>query len=58
MYANDIAVFVPHRLDIKPVKKVVKRYEDVAGAKINFNKSKDLRLGSWRDGVHPSGPFH
>ena len=46
-YADDITVFVSHRLDIKAVKKAVARYERMAGA-INFDKSEGLRLGSWR----------
>ena len=55
-YADDITVFVSHRSDIKAVKKVVKRYE-VAGAKINFDKSEGLRLGAWRCGVTLLGLF-
>ena len=47
-YADDITVFVSRRLDILAVKKAVERYEEVAGAKINFGKSKGLRLGAWR----------
>ena len=41
----------PHRLDIKAVKKAVARYEEIAGAKINFDTSEGLRLGAWRGGV-------
>ena len=36
-YVDDLIVFGSHRLDIKAVKKVVARYEQVAGAKINFS---------------------
>ena len=50
-YADDISVFVSCRLDIKAVKKVVARYEQIAGAKINFDNSKGLQLGAWRGGV-------
>ena len=41
-YSNDITIFVSHQSDINAMKKVVERYEEVAGAKINFNKSKGL----------------
>ena len=44
-----------HRSNIK--KKAVKRYEVVAGTKINFNEIEGLRLGAWRGGVLLSGPF-
>ena len=47
-YADVIAVFVSHRLDIKAVKKAVARYEQIAGAKISFDKSEGLWLGAWR----------
>ena len=43
-----ISVFVSRRLDIKAVKKAVGKYEQIAGAKVNFDKSKGLRLGAWR----------
>ena len=43
--------FVSHRLDIKSVKKAVARYEQIAGAKTNFDKNEGLRLGAYRDGV-------
>ena len=45
-YADDITVFVSRRFDILAVKKAVQRYEEVAGAKNNFDKSEGLRLGS------------
>ena len=56
-YVDDIPVFVSHRSDIKVVKKALKRYEEVAGVKINFDKSKGLQLGAWRGGVSLPGPF-
>ena len=37
------------------MKKAVERYEKVASAKINLDKSKDLRLGAWRGGVPCQG---
>ena len=45
-YADDITVFVSRRLNKKAVKKAVARYEQIARAKINFDKSEGLRLGS------------
>ena len=50
-YADDITVFVSRRLDINAVKKAVVRYEEVAGAKINFDKSESRRLDAWRGSV-------
>ena len=44
----------PRRLDIK----AVMRYEQISGAKINFDKSEGLRLGAWRDGVPMPELFH
>ena len=52
-----ISVFVPRRLDIKAVKKAFGRYEWVAGAKVNFDKSEGLWLSAWRGGVPIPGPF-
>ena len=49
-FADDITVFVSSRLDIMAVKIAVERYEKVAGAKVNFDKSDDLRLGALSDG--------
>ena len=46
MYADDIHVFVSRHLNIKAVKKVVARYEHIAGPKINFDKSEGLHLGA------------
>ena len=42
-YANDITAFVSRRLDIKTVKKAVKSKEEIASAKINFDKNEGLR---------------
>ena len=39
------------------MKKVVARYEQIAGVKINFDKSEGLRLGAWRGGVPLPRPF-
>ena len=47
-FADDITVFVFRRLDIVAVKMAVERYEKVAGAKVNFDKSEGLQLGAWR----------
>ena len=40
------------------MKKAVERYEKVAGAKVNFDKSEGLRLGAWKRGSPLSGPLH
>ena len=56
-FADDITVFVSHRLDIKVVKKAVGEYERIAGAKFNFDKSEGLRLGAWRGSDTLPGPF-
>ena len=56
-YTDDITVFVSGLLDIKAVKKAVTRYEQIAWAKINFDKSEGMRLGVWGDGVPLPGPF-
>ena len=58
MYADDITIFVSHQSDMKDVKKVVERYEEVTGAKIYFDKSEGLQLGAWRGGIPLLGPFH
>ena len=39
------------------MKKVVARYEQIAEAKINFDKSEGFQLGAWRYGVLLPGPF-
>ena len=56
-YADDITVFMSSRLDILAVKKAVKSYEKVAGAKVNFDKSEGLWLGAWRWGDPLPGSF-
>ena len=39
------------------MKEAVARYEKVAGAKVNFDKSEGLRLGAWRGSVPLPGPI-
>ena len=39
------------------VKRAVKKYEKVAGAKVNFVKSEGLWLGAWSGGISLPGPF-
>ena len=56
-FADDITVFVSCRLDIKAVKEAVVEYERIAGAKVNFDKSKGLWLGVWRGSNTLPGPF-
>ena len=56
-YVSDITAFVSRHLYINAVKKAVASYEQIAGAKINFDKSKVSRLGAWRDSVPLPGPF-
>ena len=56
-FADDITVFVSRRLEIKAVKEAVVEYERIAGAKVNFDKSKGLRLGAWRGSNTLPGPF-
>ena len=56
-YTDDITVLVSRRSDIKAVTKAVERYEEIAGAKINFYESKGLQLSAWRSGVPLPGPF-
>ena len=56
-YADDIFVFVSHRMDILAVKKAVEKYEEVTGAKINFDKSESLRLDASRSGIPLPGCF-
>ena len=56
-FADGITVFVSRRLDIRAVKKAVGEYERIAGAKVNFDKSKGLRLGAWRGSYTLPGPF-
>ena len=56
-FADDITVFVSCRLDIVAMKMAVERYEKVAGAMINFDKSEGLRLGAWREVRPPARAF-
>ena len=56
-FADDIAVFVSHRLNIEAGKKAVAEYERIAGAKVNFDKSEGLRLGAWAGSNTLPGPF-
>ena len=53
-----ISVFVSRCLNVKAVKKAVVKYEEIKGAKINFDKSKDQQLGVLRSGIHLPRPFH
>ncbi len=50
-FADDVTVFVSRRQDIEAVKEAVVEYERIAGAKVNFDKSKVLRLGAWRGSI-------
>ena len=52
-FTDDITVIVSRHLDIKAVKKAVGKYEWIAGAKVNFDKSESLRLGAWRGKRYP-----
>ena len=56
-FADDITVFVSRWLDIEAVKEVVVEYERMAGAKVNFDKSEDLRLGAWTGSNTLPRPF-
>ena len=56
MFADDITVFISHRLDIEAVKKAVGEYERTTRAKVNFNKSEGLWLGAWRGSDTLPGP--
>ena len=47
-FVDDNTVFMSHRLDIKAVKKAVSEYEQIAGDKVNFDKSEGLRLCALR----------
>ena len=55
-FADDITVFVSRRQVIKAVKKAIGEYERIAGAKVNFDKSKGLRFGAWRGRGTLPGP--
>ena len=50
-FLEDITVFVSRRSDVEAVKKAVAKYEQIAGDKINFDKSESLWLGAWRGGL-------
>ena len=54
---DDITVFVSRRLVIKAVKKAFGEYEQIAGAKVNFDKSEGLQLGAWRGSDTLPGPL-
>ena len=41
-FADDITVFVSRRLDIKAMEKAVGKYQQIAGTKVNFDKSEGL----------------
>ena len=56
-FADEITVFESRRQDIGTVKKAVGEYERIAGAKVNFDKSKGLWLGAWRGSDNLPGPF-
>ena len=56
-FADDIAVFVSRRLDIKAAKKAVGEYERITGARGNFDKSEGLQLGAWRSSNTLPEPF-
>ena len=52
-----MTLFVSRRLDVVAVKMAVERYEKVAGAKVNFDKSEGLQLGAWRGASPYQGPY-
>ena len=56
-YVDDNTVFVSRCLNMKAVKNEVTLYEQMAGAKISFDKSEGLWLGAWRSDVLLPGPF-
>ena len=55
--ADATIVFVSFQLNIKVGQKPVKRYKEVAGAKINFDKREGLRLRAWTGDIPLPGPF-
>ena len=55
-YTDDVSVLVTSSAEVEEVSKEIRRYEAVAGAKINREKSIVLWLGSWK-GCALSGPF-
>ena len=56
-YADNTTVFVSRRSNVESVKKAVEMYEEVADAKINFDKNEGLQLGAWEGGVPLPGIF-
>lgn len=46
-YADDVSIFVSCRSNVEVVQKALGRYEKLTGAKINRDKSLDLRLAAW-----------
>ena len=54
-FADDISLCIPPP-GYKAVKKAVSKYERIAGAKVNFDKSEDLQLGAWRGSDTLPGP--
>lgn len=52
-----MSIFVSCRSDTEVVQKSLERYENVTAAKIDRNKSSDLRLVAWKRIVLP-GPFN
>ena len=57
MFTNDITALVARHFETEAVKKIVARYKQIAGAKINFDKSEGLHLGVWSSGVSLSELF-
>ena len=55
-YSDDVSVLVTSSAEVEEVSKEIGRYEAVAGAKINHEKSVGLRLGTWKGCAFP-GPF-
>ena len=55
-YADDVSVLVTSSAELEEVSKEIGRYEAVAGAEVNREKSIGLQLGSWKGRALP-GPF-
>lgn len=53
-YADDVIIFLSRRIK-KKVEEIIKDFEIISAAKINWKKSEALAVGSWR-GVLPSLP--
>ncbi|XP_040928666.1 transposon TX1 uncharacterized 149 kDa protein [Betta splendens] len=49
-YADDVVVLVRTQHDIQMLEKTVKRFNEVSSAKVNWNKSEALAVGSWKNG--------